>query len=645
MKIFTKSTILALILSNSFLFVAGQTLEQRQKIAGSYDQRKLNELKDQYSLEFTKNYEKALELAKINNWPLRIYKEDGRYSVLMGVTENYTPLYYITDNAGSAKTSRANTLYPGGALGLSLTGSGMYAGVWDQGLPRSTHLDLAPRIINYDNSDTPYMDHGTHVAGTVISSGTNSGSGLPGRGIAYQASVLSSDWSNDLSEMAGAAATEGLLLSNHSYGLDSSASGFQEYYYGAYIATSKQLDDVVFNAPYYQPVVSAGNDRDSDTSHNAEKLGYDLMKKYACSKNAIVVAAVLQVNNYTGPNSVAMSSFSNWGPTDDNRIKPDISDKGVNVYSTISTSDIAYQNQNGTSMASPGVTGTLLLLQQHYSNIYSNLDIPYMKNATLRALLCHTADEAGSFDGPDPKFGWGLINAQRAAQTITKSVDNQSSISELTLNQGGAYTKNVTVVSGEPLVVTVAWTDLGGKVSTGVIDDPTPVLVNDLDVRVTKVGGEINYPWKLNDVAGSASVKGDNSVDNIEKVEVPGAAGDYTITVTHKGALAGNKQDFSLIVTGTGLNLGTAENDFEVFNIWPNPANDVLNISLRSDSGEDTFVTLYDVQGKRVLSQKLEEINGYIEGSLNINGINEGLYMVNINQGAKQSTKKVVIRK
>jgi hypothetical protein len=28
-----------------------------------------------------------------------------------------------------------------------------------------------------------------------------------------------------------------------------------------------------------------------------------------------------------------MSSFSNYGPTDDGRIKPDISAKGVNVYS------------------------------------------------------------------------------------------------------------------------------------------------------------------------------------------------------------------------------------------------------------------------------------------------------------------------
>src|SRR5262249_34504794 len=143
------------------------------------------------------------------------------------------------------------------------------------------------------------------------------------------------------------------------------------------------------------------------------------------------------------------------------------------------------------------------------------------------------------------------------AQLISDSKDNKALISELTLNEGDVYEKSVTVTSGSPLVVTVAWNDIGGRTSQGVIDDPTKVLVNDLDVRVRKVGGDVYFPWKLNDIVGSPSVKGDNSVDNIEKVEVPDASGDYVITVTRKGSLEGGYQDFSLIVSGNDLQLST----------------------------------------------------------------------------------------
>lgn len=49
----------------------------------------------------------------------------------------------------------------------------------------------------------------------------------------------------------------------------------------------------------------------------------------------MTVAAVGQVSNYVNATSVIMSTFSSYGPSDDGRIKPDISMKGVNVASTL----------------------------------------------------------------------------------------------------------------------------------------------------------------------------------------------------------------------------------------------------------------------------------------------------------------------
>ena len=213
---------------------------------------------------------------------------------------------------------------------------------------------------------------------------------------------------------------------------------------------ARNWDDLMYNAPYYQMVNAAGNDRQSQGTIN-NKGGYDILTGHSVSKNAIVVAAVNGVSNYTGPNSVTMSSFSNWGPTDDGRIKPDIAAKGVNVYSTYCSNNSSYQSLSGTSMASPNTTGTLLLLQQHYRDLNGG---SFMYASMLRGLMLHTADEAGSADGPDYRFGFGLLNAEKAAQVITNN-GTASRLESHVLNNGSDYTTTFTTDGSAPLVVTI----------------------------------------------------------------------------------------------------------------------------------------------------------------------------------------------
>ena len=270
------------------------------------------------------------------------------------------------------------------------------------------------------------------------------------------------------------------------------------------------------------------------------------------AKNAMTVAAVNEVPNYIDEFSVTMSSFSSWGPSDDGRIKPDISMKGVNVRSTLSTSNTATGLLSGTSMASPGITGTVLLLQQYYNQLYSN----YMKSATVKGLILHTADEAGNWPGPDYEYGWGLVNAEKAAIAIRDKnslTSNKSIIDELTLNTGATYTKTVIASGSVPLKISISWTDpKSSTINTGTVDPTTKYLVNDLDIRVTKDGTTTFYPWKLQSSPSALAVRtGDNFVDNIEviKIDAP-TAGDYVITVTHKGTLETSNQNYSLIITG-----------------------------------------------------------------------------------------------
>jgi serine protease AprX len=229
------------------------------------------------------------------------------------------------------------------------------------------------------------------------------------------------------------------------------------------------------------------------------------------------VAAVEELLNYTDPTSVIMSSFSNYGPPDDGRIKPDISAKGVNTNSCVSGGNNAYAIFSGTSMAAPAISGLVVLLQKHYNNLNSS----YMRAATVRGLICQSAKETGFAPGPDYEFGWGLADAEKAANIISHK-GASSILDELTLNNGQTYTRQFSINSPQYLSATICWTDPKGTGNiAGSEDVRTPRLKNNLDLKILK-DGNIYYPWKLNadDPVAGATNDSDNDVDNIERVEI-----------------------------------------------------------------------------------------------------------------------------
>lgn len=531
------------------LQVFGQTAKERNQIVKNYDLAKLKQMKNDFFERSQREKEEAISIAKLNNWPIKITEKGIAYE-LMRVENDGTPIYYQTYNYYSAKTVRTDKVYNNGGLGLNLQGQNMIVGLWDGGPIRLTHQLITGRVEQRDGVSftgaNDYNRHALHVTGTMIGSGTTRY-----RGMAFEAHEWAHEWSNDNAEMTDEA-SQGLLISNHSYGMAAFSNyGIRQvdlYRFGKYDRDARDWDNIMYNAPYYLIVDAAGNDR-THAANGTNKGGYDMLTGNSMMKNGITVAAVNRVNNYSSPSSVVMSSFSNWGPTDDGRIKPDISAQGVDVSSSVSDSDSSYDTYNGTSMASPAVTGSLILLQQHYNERYGS----YIWSSTLKGLALHTADEAGSNPGPDYSFGWGLLNTGKAAMAIS---DNglKSIVKEITLNQGDTYTFTVDADGTVPLMASICWTDPAGHIITGtpaeLLDNPTPMLINDLDIRVTK-NSTTYYPWKL-DVAhpANAATKGDNTVDPFEKIQVDNPSGTYTVTISHKGNLKSGKQNVSIIVTG-----------------------------------------------------------------------------------------------
>jgi len=619
------------------------------------------------------NEQENLRKARVNTFLLNnpsvkaTLVNDGYKLVCIYDVYEGKPIYRSTDNLEAAKATKTVELWVGGSMGLDLDGTGMTVGVWDGGPVDNTHVEFQnssgtdTRVTIIDtgivDGDTDYSSHGTHVAGTISANGTNPNA----HGMAANINVKSYNWTNDETEMVSAvnAATNPIILSNHSYGVpidQDNGSQLDASFIGAYTQDAYDVDNITRNNPKYLPVYSAGNS--GQVSYTGGMLaGYDKLTTDKNAKNSLIVANAsptateqpLFSGNYELTNLV-INQGSSQGPTDDLRIKPDIAADGTDLLSP--TPNDTYSTYSGTSMAAPNTTGTLALLQQYYNQINGE----YMNSSTLKALVCHTAIDDNTVVGPDPKFGWGFLNARAAAQTLTDANDSLAVVDELTLDQDQTYTFTFSAQEGEKLSATICWTDMPGNIANGPVNDPTPRLVNDLDLRISD-GTTTYMPWKL-DFSGSAftNSKGDNIVDNIERVDIDvPSTGVYTLTVSHKGTLQGTEggvfdpqsQDFSLIVTGNNLTLSIDENDLaRKLAVYPNPSTGEFTITFESNLNSidnNVKVDVYDLQGRLVYNNNFTNVSSIFKETITLDNANPGVYMVNISEGNRTTSHKLII--
>ena len=586
-----------------------------------------------------------------NNNYLRIYSDEGKTYVAYDIIDG-APIYRTTDNLDAATATRTIDLQPGGSLGLNLDGTGLTVAVWDGGPVQQNHVEFqnanntGTRIQNFENLDTsgnPSQDsHATHVSGTIAAKGVLA----TAKGMAPNIDVITYNFNDDNSEMLSLQAftTTPIYLSNHSYGIP--FGNVSTWFAGAYTSGARQIDDLAYNYPNYLIVMSAGN---SGNATNADPIsaGLDKLTGDKNSKNNLVIAnANPNVNPFSGVITLSINSSSSQGPTDDLRIKPDLAGDGTGLTSPTPTD--SYSVFSGTSMSSPNVTGSLALIQQYYNQLNGNV----MKASTLKALACHTALDDALTTGPDPIYGWGLLDARKAAETITDHSNGQSIIEENSLNNNSTYSTTFNTLLGDNISATICWTDVPGTAVSGPssLNDQTPRLVNDLDIRISK-DGITYFPWRLdlNPTSGISNSKADNIRDNVERIDFTApTSGTYTITVSHKGSLQGltafdpKIQDYSLIVTGNNLTLSNNDNSISNnLKIYPNPTNNLININANvvDDKSE---ITIIDIKGRIIYREDVNSTSNLLNHQIDISKLNSGVYFVSLKNGSAALNSKFI---
>ena len=252
-------------------------------------------------------------------------------SPLINVLKVIIPIESILDIANDDSVMWINQFYPpevdnDGArttIGVDvvqlapydLDGTGVIVGEWDAGHADLTHDDLEGRVTFGDSASVNY--HATHVAGTVLGSGTLSasrgGTPLQWRGMATNATLVSYQWWSNVPE----------LYSDYDaainiYGIDLSTNSWGYGYGGKYEEGSQALDNITRGA-LGKPISILGSAGNSGAS------GWWTVRTPNSAKNMITVGA-------TNSNDDSLTSWSSRGPAEGGgRLKPDVVAPGCQV--------------------------------------------------------------------------------------------------------------------------------------------------------------------------------------------------------------------------------------------------------------------------------------------------------------------------
>ncbi len=548
----------------------------------------------------------TINWANSNGVPTALISDGGINAYLVS-QENGVPNFLEAFDIAGAITINTTNVWPGGSAGANVNGTNTTISMWDEASPLLTHVEFSGRVSELDGI-TGVADHSTEVAGELAGIGYNINSNgfivvSAAKGMSYAANVQAWSFTNgtDYAEMTASIGTNHMRLSNQSFGdicgwyyyttntwiwFGYWQIGPQDPRFGNYTANPASIDLLTFNAPTYLSVWAAGNSLSNSPpvqptnhyeytllgspyvtnairAHDGAQGGYDCLTPEACAKNNLAVGAVFSLPyGYSGATNLILAPFSSCGPTDDGRIKPDVVANGINNWVPVGEATNLYTLNSGTSFATPAITASVNLLSQLHKQLHTNSSD--MLASTLKALVIETADSSTTNNGPSYRFGWGLMNTKNAAILINQDATNglKNQIKEVMLNNSQSVQFPVVSRGGtnNPLKITICWTDPPGAPNAVTnLNNPTPKVVDDLDLRIFSPSGATNFPWILNPdltnqtaTARSApATTGDDSRNNVEQVYVanPVTNGTYSVAVTYKGTLT-NSQWVSIVING-----------------------------------------------------------------------------------------------
>lgn len=520
-------------------------------------------------------------------------------------------------------------------------GSHQLVGVIDDAFDYS-HPDLQNVIrygydfTNSDNDPSPDFasdQHGTHVAGTIGAS-IHNGIGVAGiiNDTMYVAKVAdnipnnsSFDGTAILNAINAIATLTRIRTYNMSFGSPSPSS-----------AQENAINNTWSNGKL--PIAAAGNDATSSPFYPAAYT------------NVVSVSAV----GVTSNGYLTDASYSNYGNWINVSAPGGETSTGYPIRSTIPGN--SYGDMQGTSMASPHVTGVAALI------FAMN---PLLSNAQARTILQSKVFDLGT-PGYDQLFGNGMVCAFCAYEeacnqfniSITSGSTSICSGSTVTLNapshidiqyqwrRNGTDIPNATssqYAASQSGTYTLYATTAGGCISTSntitLTVTPAPVAA----FTYSAVGNSVSFTSNSSNGTSYSWNFGNGSTSTQQN---PGhtysSPGVYTVTLTVTNACGSNTTTQQITVGSTSVENYTEDISFGVF---PNPAYDITHISCVLDAPHDVAVSIFDLSGKMISAWRSEQaMSGVVNIPLDISAYSSGVYFIQLQIDGANTMKRKLIK-
>ena len=309
---------------------------------------------------------------------------------------------------------KANYLHQQG-----FTGKGMHIAVFDAGFPNVQSLDAFKRLRTHNKLLGGYNfvtrkanfynghSHGTHVLSDIAGYIENKFVGTAPDASFYL--FITEDVNNETPleeslwvEAAERADSLGVDIINTSLGYTTFDNPKYNYTY----------DDMNGSTTFISRGAEIGASRGMMLVASAGNSGRKPWKYISAPADA---ASVLAIGAVDAQGSIA--SFSSFGPTSDNRVKPDILAHGQNVYMINYNSD-APSLGSGTSLASPLIAGAIACLWQAFPNV-SQVE-----------MLQKIRESADKYENPTHQFGYGIPNFEKIFKSLSiKNIPNNNEVS------------------------------------------------------------------------------------------------------------------------------------------------------------------------------------------------------------------------
>ena len=324
-------------------------------------------------------------------------------------------------------------------------------------------------------------------------------------------------------------------------------------------------------------VVNSAGNNGYNSSHNTLNAPAD-------GDSVITIGAV--------GSSGGVASFSSVGPTYDGRIKPDLMAMGSNDYIATTTGN-NYSYGSGTSFSCPLAAGVCALLLQKN---------PLLTPMEVLEILRSTASRSTN---PDNQYGWGIINALSAINSIVVPVELTSFTAEYI--DGKVELQWITASETNNYGFEIERKEISGSYQTIGFVSGSGSSVNRITYNFTDNNlNASGYLYRLKQIDFNGSFEYSNEVE--------------------------------VLITDL--------NEFKLFQNYPNPFNPVTTLQFIIPEEGNVKIILYDILGNEIKTLFNDNV---ISGSYNItidgSDLSSGTYFVKMLTKSGQQVIKMSLLK